>query len=133
MISDATPGPVQNEQGTVRPQLDPSAGYITIINTYNVAPKRADELLDALVRATMETLRFTPGFVSASFHVSLDGTRLVNYAQWRDLDAIKAAGADPEIAARIRAVGEIADSFAPVFFELRQSLSAASTQPLEPR
>ena len=38
--------------------LDPSAGYITIINTYVVAPERAEALLDFLVRATNETIRY---------------------------------------------------------------------------
>ena len=47
--------------------LDPSAGCITIINRYTVARERAEELLNFLVRATNETIRYVPGFVSANY------------------------------------------------------------------
>ena len=40
--------------------LDPSAGYLTVINTYAVAPERAEALLELLIRATEETLRYVP-------------------------------------------------------------------------
>lgn len=114
-----------HEQGDpARTTLDPAAGYVTIINTYAVAPERAEALLDLLVRATTETLRHVPGFVSASFHVNLDHTQVVNYAQWRSHEAIAAAGADPSVAARIREAAQIADSFAPVLYELRHSVTA---------
>jgi len=104
--------------------LDPAAGYVTIINTYAVALERAEELLDFLIRSTTETLRHVPGFVSANFHVNLDGTEVVNYAQWQNRDAILAARDNPEVAARISEGGKIADSFKPIQYELRQSLAA---------
>ena len=104
--------------------LDPAARYVTIVNTYKVAPERAEELLDALVRATDETVRVVPGFVSANLHMSLDRTQVVNYAQWRDEASISNAGADPEVVKRIRAVAQIADSFTPVRYELRKCLAA---------
>lgn len=106
--------------------LDPGAGYVTIINTYAVAPERAEELLDLLVRATAETLRHVPGFVSANFHVNLDRTQVVNYAQWRSRQAIAAARDNPEVVARIREAGEVADSFTPIQYELRQSVAGSS-------
>src|SRR6516225_7066292 len=37
----------------------------------------------AWVRATEETLGNLPGIMSASLHKSKDGTRVVNYAQWK--------------------------------------------------
>ncbi len=55
--------------------LDPTAGYVTIINTYAVAPERAEALLELLVLATQETLRYVPGFISANFHINLDERR----------------------------------------------------------
>ncbi len=104
--------------------LDPAAGYVTIINTYAVAPERAEELLDALTQATAETLRYVPGFVSANLHLSLDRTTVVNYAQWRTREAITGAAADPKVAQAIRDIAQIAGSFSPVFYELRKSLAA---------
>ncbi|HEY0777715.1 MAG TPA: antibiotic biosynthesis monooxygenase family protein [Gemmatirosa sp.] len=108
-----------------RTTLDPGAGYVTIINTYAVAPERAEALLDLLGRSTVEAIRYVPGFVSANLHVNLDRTQVVNYAQWESREAIAAAGADPQVAARIREVAQVADSFNPVQYELRQSIAAA--------
>ena len=104
--------------------LDPSAGYITIINTYAVAPERAEALLNLLVRATAETIRFVPGFGSANFHINLDRTQVVNYAQWRSREAIAAAGTDPKVVARIREAAQLVKSFTPILYEFRQSVTA---------
>jgi len=109
--------------------LDPDAGYVTIINTYAVAPERAEALLDLLVRSTNETLQYVPGFVSASFHMSLDRTQVVNYSQWLSQEAIKAAGTDPKVQASISEVAQIADKFTPILYELRDSVMAAPTDP----
>lgn len=119
-----TPPAGASETRTRRTTLDPGAGYLTVINTYAVAPERAEELLDVLVRATAETLRYVPGFVSANFHVNLDRTQVVNYSQWRSREALAAAGADPTVVARIRAAGQVASSFTPVQYELRESVAA---------
>jgi len=50
---------------------------------------------------------------------------VVNYAQWRNREAILAARDNPEVAARISAGSKIADSFKPIQYELRQSVAAA--------
>ena len=113
------------ETGSKLTTLDPGAGYITIINTYSVAPERAEALLDLLVRATAETIRYVPGFVSANFHINLDRTQVVNYAQWRSREAIAAAGADPRVVARIREAAQLVESFTPILYEFRQSVAAA--------
>jgi hypothetical protein len=92
--------------------IDQNAGYITIINRYAVAPERADELLDLLVRATVETMRrYLPGFVAATFQISVDRTRVVNYTQWRSRESIEDAGADPKVAALLCEAAQFADGF----------------------
>jgi hypothetical protein len=35
------------------------------------------------VRATNETVRYVPWFVSANLHVNFERTQVVNYAQWK--------------------------------------------------
>ena len=105
--------------------LDPSDGYITIINTCAVAPERAEALLDFLLRATNQTIRHVPGFVSANLHVNFDRTRVVNYAQWKSREAIAAARENPKVVALMREQLKIADSFTPILYELRQSVPAA--------
>jgi len=113
------------ETGAHLTTLDPAAGYVTIINTYAVAPERSAELLAFLIRSTTETLRHVRGFVSANFHTNVDGTEVVNYAQWQNREAILAARDNPEVAARISEGGKIADSFKPVQYELRHSVAAS--------
>ena len=64
---------------------------VTLINIFTVAPEDQRKLLDILTRATRDVIRRMPGFISANFHLSLDGTRVANYAQWKskeDLDAM---------------------------------------------
>ncbi len=126
MNTDPTPPAAHDgpETGARLTTLDPGAGYVTIINTYAVAPEHAEALLDLLVRATAETIRYVPGFVSANFHMNLDRTQVVNYAQWRSREAIAAAGADPEVAACIREAAQIVDRFTPILYELRHSVAA---------
>ncbi len=69
------------ENGARPTTLDSSAGYITNINTYKVAPEPAEALLDLPIRAADETVRYVPGFVSANFHINLDKNfEVVNYA-----------------------------------------------------
>jgi heme-degrading monooxygenase HmoA len=56
---------------------------MTLINVVTVAPEHQQELLDLLAEATEQVMAAIPGFVSANLHRSDDGTRVVNYAQWR--------------------------------------------------
>jgi len=59
---------------------------VTLINVFTVAPARQAELVGLLVRATDSSVRHAPGFISASLHRSLDGTKVTMYAQWRSLE-----------------------------------------------
>ena len=56
---------------------------ITVIFSLATEPARQQELIDLMIDALETTTKHQPGFVSASLHKSLDGTRVFNYAQWR--------------------------------------------------
>jgi quinol monooxygenase YgiN len=62
----------------------------TLINIFTVAPENLERLLEVLDVATREVMQHLPGFVSANLHRSLDGTRVVNYAQWTTREAFEA-------------------------------------------
>ena len=71
---------------------------MTLVNVFSVAPEKQDELTELLVRATEETMKHLPGFVSASIHRSGDGTKVINYAQWRsqaDFEALERQSGRP--------------------------------------
>lgn len=61
--------------------LDPDAGHLILINTFDVEPGRAEELLELLSHATEDVMRHQPGFISANLHLSKDGAHVANYVQ----------------------------------------------------
>ncbi|WP_295791308.1 antibiotic biosynthesis monooxygenase family protein [Mucilaginibacter sp.] len=58
---------------------------LTLINTFTVTPERQNELVELLTLATEGSVSKVAGFVSASLHKSLDGTKVTMYAQWRSM------------------------------------------------
>jgi heme-degrading monooxygenase HmoA len=89
------------------------APLATLINVFTVTPERASELAELLRVATEETMRFVPGFISANIHVSTDGTRVVNYAQWRSAAAYQAMFDDPNAREHMGVCAAVASSFEP--------------------
>ena len=62
-------------------KISVQSDVVTLINVFTVAPEDQQRLLDVLLEATESVISEMPGFVSANLHKSLDGTRVVNYAQ----------------------------------------------------
>lgn len=63
---------------------------LVVIDIYSVELSRQQGLVDSLIDVVESVWKQQPGFVSASIHKSLDGGRVMNYAQWRsqeDYDA----------------------------------------------
>ncbi len=60
-----------------------SGDVVTLINVFSCDPETQQHLIDAWIRATEEALGKLPGILPAALHRSKDGTRVVNYAQWR--------------------------------------------------
>ena len=58
-------------------------GVVTLINVFSCEPQNQQHLIDAWMRATENTLGRLPAILSASLHRGKDGTRAVNYAQWK--------------------------------------------------
>jgi hypothetical protein len=59
---------------------------VTFINVFRVAPASQHRVVDLLQTVTAGYVRHAPGFVSASLHRSLDGTKVTMYAQWLSLE-----------------------------------------------
>ncbi len=58
---------------------------VTVINVFETKPEQQQELIDAWIRF-VEEVRGEPGMIGAALHRSTDGTRVVNYAQWRSVE-----------------------------------------------
>ncbi|WP_216900502.1 antibiotic biosynthesis monooxygenase family protein [Nocardia alni] len=99
--------------------IDPSADLVTLVNVFTVDPERQLELADALDRSTEEIFVGVPGFISANLHVSLDGTRVVNYAQWASEQHYTDALQRPEIREHVVAAAAIAQAYNPTLARVR--------------
>jgi quinol monooxygenase YgiN len=93
--------------------IEQNTGYATLINVFTVEPDRATELAALLRTATENVMLHQPGFRSANIHVSTDGTRVVNYAQWDSEDAFSAMLANPTTQRHMADAAGLAISFDP--------------------
>lgn len=110
--------------------IDPNLDHVVLINTFTVKPGQADELVRVLADATSQSIQHVPGFISASLHVSLDRTKVVNYAQWRSKEDFERMRSSDSVKQHTKGVEPLVEGFEPVLYELRFSharqLSAAS-------
>jgi quinol monooxygenase YgiN len=83
-------------------------GTVTLINVFSVEPAKQQELVDLLEEGAEKVVRHRPGFVSVNILASVDGTRVVNYAQWSSLDAAQATMGDPETREFAKRAGALA-------------------------
>src|SRR5215470_6231181 len=60
-----------------------NSGLVTLINAFSCEPKFQGDLVKA---ATEVELGRLSGIISAALNRSMDGTRVVNYAQWRSAE-----------------------------------------------
>ena len=96
--------------------ITPRPSLLTLINSFDVDPSRCDELLALLVEATDTTMRHLDGFISASFHRSLDNRHIANYAQWTNKQAFDAMLNDPNAQVHMKAAAKLAISFSPILY-----------------
>jgi quinol monooxygenase YgiN len=87
--------------------------HATLVNVFTVEPERARQLADLLTAATEEVMQHVDGFISANIHLGADGTRVVNYAQWRDAAAFQAMLQDATARQHMAKCAELAISFDP--------------------
>jgi quinol monooxygenase YgiN len=104
-----------------------SAGdqVVVLINVFSCTPDNQQRLIEAWQRGTDDLMRYLPGFISANIHRSLDGTRVINYAQWASREAFQASFTDPQVTAYFEELSQIGTP-APVLAEVVSVHRAAS-------
>jgi heme-degrading monooxygenase HmoA len=100
---------------------------LTLINVFTVAPDRQAKLVDVLTQATHDVMKHMPGFISASIHRSMDGKKVVNYAQWASKEAFEAMQRHPEAGSHMKAAAALA-SYDPIVCEVSESIGADSPE-----
>ena len=72
------------------PSIDPHGQYATFINTFSCRPEDQDEVVRINIAIVEQVASHHDGFVAAAVHRSTDGTRVINYLQWRSADDLRA-------------------------------------------
>lgn len=101
--------------------LDPNDRHVVLINTFKVKPGKAEQLVSVLAKATEEGIQHVPGFISANLHVSLDGAKVVNYAQWRSKEDFDRMRSSESFKEHTKGVEPLIEGFEPELYELRYS------------
>ena len=68
---------------------------IVFINVFSVAPENQGRLIGLLTAATEGFVNRAPGFLGATLHRGLEGTKVTMYARWASLEAYQAMRQDP--------------------------------------
>jgi len=106
----------------------PGRKLVTLINVFTVEPANQERLLGLLARATETSVRHAPGFISASLHRGLDGTKITMYAQWRSAEDYEAMRRNPAPLPYLQQALAIA-KFDPGMYEVVETFSGTATEP----
>ncbi len=105
----------------------PSRKLVTLINVFTVEPVNQRQLVDLLAHVTETSVRHEPGFVSASLHRSLDGTKVTMYAQWRSVEDYQAMRDNPAPLPYLQQALAIA-KFDPGMYEVVETYSESASE-----
>jgi quinol monooxygenase YgiN len=108
--------------------ISPCRKLVTLINVFTVEPANQERLLDLLARATETSVRHAPGFISASLHRGLDGTKVTMYAQWRSVEDYEVMRRNPAPLPYLQQALAIA-KFDPGMYEVVETFSGTTTEP----
>ena len=104
--------------------IEKGNNLLTLVNVFTVDPDKQQQLITLLIEATEQTMKRIPGFVSANIHRSLDGKKVVNYAQWESLAAFEAMRKNPDAIPHMKAAAELAQ-FEPILCEVADAISVS--------
>jgi quinol monooxygenase YgiN len=110
------------EGGDAVTTISAKSGVITLINVFTVEPANQRRLIELLTEATEVSVLRAPGFVSASLHRSIDGTKVTMYSQWRSIDHYQAMRQDPGPLPFFQEALTIA-TFEPGIYEVEQTFA----------
>jgi heme-degrading monooxygenase HmoA len=90
---------------------DVTKNKVVFLNVFTIPEgKKAEELIIILEKATQEVMRYLQGFYSATIHVSLDGSRVMNYVIWDSAEDFKNMRKNPDV---MKHMAEIKETFPP--------------------
>ncbi|MBA2267708.1 antibiotic biosynthesis monooxygenase family protein [Candidatus Nitrosocosmicus arcticus] len=90
--------------------IEKNSDFVTLINSFTVDQSKQRILIDMLIEATEQIMKKQEGFISANIHRSLDGTAVVNYAQWESKDAFEKMLNNPQAQIHMNDILNVAKS-----------------------
>jgi quinol monooxygenase YgiN len=107
--------------------ISPNRKLVTLINVFTVEPRNQQKLIELLARATETSVRHAPGFISASLHRGIDGTKVTMYAQWRSVEDYQAMRENPAPLPYLKEALAIA-KFDPGMYEVVETYSGSASE-----
>jgi|ERR1700761_9085936 len=99
------------------PEISTANNYLTLINVFKADPANQQKLVDLLTLATDGSVKNITGFISASLHKSIDGTKVTMYAQWRSVEDYQNIRNNPTASPYLEQALQIA-TFEPGMYEV---------------
>jgi heme-degrading monooxygenase HmoA len=91
-----------DDKVTVFEQMEEEGGPVILINTFNVDPEEAEQLLKAW-QEDAAFMKQQPGFISTQLHRGIAGSSVfINYAVWESVADFKRAFNQPEFQAHLQ-------------------------------
>lgn len=95
----------------------------TQVVCFEVSADKQLVLIEAIAAEVERWVRYRPGFVSSTFHASLDGKQVLNYAQWESEGDFEGFTQDPETARLRKAITDVDPSLNPHSIQCRVVIS----------
>ena len=81
---------------------------ITLVNVLTVDPANLEPIVELLRANTEEVIRTLDGWLSTELIAAGDGTRIVIYSRWRDVEAVNAMRRDARMLAYFPRIAALA-------------------------
>lgn len=91
---------------------------LTLINVYEVEPEKQADLVRLLSEVTEALICRQPGFVSVCIHSSVDGRRVVNYAQWASKEDFEGFMKKPQTQEQLKRFAALAKTVSPGLYKV---------------
>jgi heme-degrading monooxygenase HmoA len=91
MVSAKSQNAAMKKEPTNRVQTN----TVILVNVFTVEPENQQKLVDLLKGGTGEFFSKAPGFISSRILSGKNGTRVINYSQWKSAEEIAAFRQEP--------------------------------------
>jgi quinol monooxygenase YgiN len=108
LVMPPVPTQSQNRRPPMEVTIRANSGVMTLINVFDVDPENQQKLIELLKEGTESVMSNRTGYISASFHISKDGRRVVNYSQWRSVKDIEAMRQNSDVGSYMQRVAALA-------------------------